>query len=97
MSALPLSSPPALIGASAKPFAPDSQRKPTFPSQFKLYSAHSRLASAKLAFNPYTVAQLKEIVHQRLKDGNAEKLFDPLGIEFACRKVGGRGLCACTS
>ena len=41
----------------------------------------------RVTFQPYTRAQLVDIITQRLKDADALEAFDPNAITFAARKV----------
>ena len=45
------------------------------------------LALHRVTFQPYTRAQLVNIITQRLKDADALEAFDPNAITFAARKV----------
>jgi hypothetical protein len=48
---------------------------------------HSRLASCKLAFPPYDVKQLEEIVTERINVPGAEGLISKYATQLAARKV----------
>jgi origin recognition complex subunit 1 len=47
----------------------------------------SRLDQAKLAFAPYSVAQLQAIVGQRLEASGVAGAVEELPVSMACRKV----------
>lgn len=47
----------------------------------------SRLDQAKLAFAPYSVAQLQTIVGQRLQDSGVAAAVEDMAVMLACRKV----------
>lgn len=47
----------------------------------------SRLAGRRIAFQPYTTAQLEEIALQRLSSPAMASAFEPLAIKYAARKV----------
>ena len=47
----------------------------------------SRLASSKLAFQPYNKNQLKTIALARLRDCNALGQFEDMAVEFVARRV----------
>lgn len=47
----------------------------------------SRLDQAKLAFAPYSVAQLQTIVGARLQDSGVGGAVEDMAIMLACRKV----------
>lgn len=47
----------------------------------------SRLDQAKLAFGPYSHAQLMTIAQDRLKDSGAGGAVEEQAVQWACRKV----------
>eukprot|EP00884_Botryococcus_braunii_P008272 jgi/Botrbrau1/17446/Bobra.0054s0035.1 len=47
----------------------------------------SRLGGRRIAFQPYTTAQLEQIVADRLSSAGVVSVFEPLAIKYAARKV----------